>query len=563
MPPKEESATNTGKWPSVPLSEMFPLFRRISLLIAVALSLLGCIFIGVAVLTEYWRVRESTSSTVNGGLWRECNGWRCPKLPSGDVVSGGNGSLCNRTSSAIRSKYSATKALLIIACVFSYCSVICFLGACQPQRGDLLLYGGVGCAAVAILASVIGELVYSSTVAWLYCGKTFCKAHASTHKNCTERYGFSFALCCIGTASLFCAIVSVASRYAWYYYDTHRSSNKKKTNATAGEGSASPRPTTTSGVHAPPTQSREPAEEEMNSMEAVHPQPQDINQVETSTTTAPKQENADKTPPAKIESKQSRADVEWEKRPEEPHPRSADDGPREKPDKTPSAKVETTRGKAERSAEKGKSAKSQPKADGASSKHKKHEDPRPQEGGDSVQLQPMPPAASPSPAAARRPTPPPEAVTPQPQQPAKVEPRSDKVNTVAGTSGQVVEPRRHRHTMQQTMSYPQDEEKSSPPKQESKTENKKPSTDEKASEELPNEATEPQDASTNPPADLPPPPDDGDWVYDPESEMYWSEEKFLFLHPQSNQYYDPNTDLWYDPDTEQWYVGEVEESPVD
>lgn len=64
-------------------------------------------------------------------------------------------------------------------------------------------------------------------------------------------------------------------------------------------------------------------------------------------------------------------------------------------------------------------------------------------------------------------------------------------------------------------------------------------------------ATEPA-ATAQPPAerDLP----EGDWVYDENSGLYWSEENYLFLHRGSGHFYDPNTNQWYDPDNEKWYA---------
>jgi hypothetical protein len=59
-----------------------------------------------------------------------------------------------------------------------------------------------------------------------------------------------------------------------------------------------------------------------------------------------------------------------------------------------------------------------------------------------------------------------------------------------------------------------------------------------------------------PPAlDIPPPPE-GDWVFDEECGMYWSEQEFLFMDPYTQHSYDPNSDMWYDPDAEEWYQGE-------
>lgn len=48
----------------------------------------------------------------------------------------------------------------------------------------------------------------------------------------------------------------------------------------------------------------------------------------------------------------------------------------------------------------------------------------------------------------------------------------------------------------------------------------------------------------------------GDWVYDAESGLYWSEEAYLFLHLDSGQFFDPNTGMWYDAATEEWYAPE-------
>ena len=46
---------------------------------------------------------------------------------------------------------------------------------------------------------------------------------------------------------------------------------------------------------------------------------------------------------------------------------------------------------------------------------------------------------------------------------------------------------------------------------------------------------------------------EGDWVWDPASNMYWSESQYLFLNPQNSHFYDPNSNKWYNPETEVWY----------
>eukprot|EP00758_Cryptobia_borreli_P007491 Tbor_TRINITY_DN5305_c1_g4::TRINITY_DN5305_c1_g4_i1::g.4850::m.4850 len=46
---------------------------------------------------------------------------------------------------------------------------------------------------------------------------------------------------------------------------------------------------------------------------------------------------------------------------------------------------------------------------------------------------------------------------------------------------------------------------------------------------------------------------EGDWVFDPETKMYWSEEQYLFLSPEDCHFYDPNSNHWYNPETEVWY----------
>jgi len=77
-----------------------------------------------------------------------------------------------------------------------------------------------------------------------------------------------------------------------------------------------------------------------------------------------------------------------------------------------------------------------------------------------------------------------------------------------------------------------------------------------AEEETRNEPFAGSASGAPPGLDIPPPPDDGDWAYDAESGMYWSEHEFLFLEPYTQHSYDPNSDMWYDPDAEEWYEGE-------
>ena len=49
---------------------------------------------------------------------------------------------------------------------------------------------------------------------------------------------------------------------------------------------------------------------------------------------------------------------------------------------------------------------------------------------------------------------------------------------------------------------------------------------------------------------------EGDWVWDPASNMYWSESQYLFLNPQNSHFYDPNSNHWYNAETEAWYPAE-------
>lgn len=49
-------------------------------------------------------------------------------------------------------------------------------------------------------------------------------------------------------------------------------------------------------------------------------------------------------------------------------------------------------------------------------------------------------------------------------------------------------------------------------------------------------------------------PPEGDWEWDPNSNMYWSESQYLFLNPNDGHFFDPNSEQWYNPDTEQWYA---------
>lgn len=46
---------------------------------------------------------------------------------------------------------------------------------------------------------------------------------------------------------------------------------------------------------------------------------------------------------------------------------------------------------------------------------------------------------------------------------------------------------------------------------------------------------------------------EGDWVFDDDSGMYWSESNYLFLNPENGHYYNPNADQWFNPDTQEWY----------
>lgn len=47
---------------------------------------------------------------------------------------------------------------------------------------------------------------------------------------------------------------------------------------------------------------------------------------------------------------------------------------------------------------------------------------------------------------------------------------------------------------------------------------------------------------------------EGDWAYDEESGLYWSEAEQLYLDRQTEQYYDPFSQQWYDPYANRWYT---------
>ena len=49
-------------------------------------------------------------------------------------------------------------------------------------------------------------------------------------------------------------------------------------------------------------------------------------------------------------------------------------------------------------------------------------------------------------------------------------------------------------------------------------------------------------------------PPEGDWEWDPNSNMYWSESQYLFLNPNDGHFFDPNSEQWYNPETEEWYA---------
>ena len=44
-----------------------------------------------------------------------------------------------------------------------------------------------------------------------------------------------------------------------------------------------------------------------------------------------------------------------------------------------------------------------------------------------------------------------------------------------------------------------------------------------------------------------------DWVFHPQSKLYWSTSQQLYLDPASEHYYDPHSGKWYDPKRDVWY----------
>eukprot|EP00388_Colpodella_angusta_P039167 GDKK01046582.1.p1 GENE.GDKK01046582.1~~GDKK01046582.1.p1 ORF type:complete len:369 (+),score=-10.46 GDKK01046582.1:327-1433(+) len=60
-------------------------------------------------------------------------------------------------------------------------------------------------------------------------------------------------------------------------------------------------------------------------------------------------------------------------------------------------------------------------------------------------------------------------------------------------------------------------------------------------------------ASEAPPADGFEPPANGDWVWDIDNQMFWSQKEYLFLNPKDGHFFDPDSQHWFNPDTEAWY----------
>ena len=48
---------------------------------------------------------------------------------------------------------------------------------------------------------------------------------------------------------------------------------------------------------------------------------------------------------------------------------------------------------------------------------------------------------------------------------------------------------------------------------------------------------------------------DGDWRFDNDSRMYWSDEQQLYLRTTDGHFYDPHSTQWYNPDDGTWYHG--------
>lgn len=48
------------------------------------------------------------------------------------------------------------------------------------------------------------------------------------------------------------------------------------------------------------------------------------------------------------------------------------------------------------------------------------------------------------------------------------------------------------------------------------------------------------------------PPEGEDWEWDPNSQMYWSEARYMFFRTTDGWFYEPNSQQWYDPNTQQW-----------
>ena len=61
-------------------------------------------------------------------------------------------------------------------------------------------------------------------------------------------------------------------------------------------------------------------------------------------------------------------------------------------------------------------------------------------------------------------------------------------------------------------------------------------------------------ASASPSEVIPEPPTlDGDWEWDAEAKLYWSETECLYFDPKTSHSYDPKSGQWYDPESETWY----------
>lgn len=214
-------------------SEMVSINRGHLLLVSILCALAPIAPFAVALLTQEWYVVQSLTNSFKFGLSDMCT-----LVPT---ASGGSTVLCGATDYTALAAYTSPSSLpacgdhksaddakgrldliqglviaAIIGCPLSAGGAIAAWAArlFHPLVRLCLCVLFIATLGVAVAACVLFPITAES---WLFCGTTYCSAVAGPNGECTNYFGYGFALLCCGAGMLLvaAAVMIAAAVYSW------------------------------------------------------------------------------------------------------------------------------------------------------------------------------------------------------------------------------------------------------------------------------------------------------------------------------------------------------------